>query len=161
MPPSGRLHDRHCAAEKPEARQVRTHTQSRVGIQPSLVSVKPTAKSCFANTMDPQGEPNHTVQLASVRRWGRVLSGAPHPGSSAAPPSTEKTSSIHRNMLLPTKPTPAHWPHRCSPTQTFKGTRGAHFMVCLAQLSDREQAQDAPRPSVQATLQTRVPQPGA
>lgn len=91
---------------KPD-RSGHTH-RAELGSKPQVCApAKPTAKSCFANTMDPQGrEPNHTVQLASVREgWGRVLK-AEHPilAPPRPPPQAEATPSIHGNMLLPTNP---------------------------------------------------------
>lgn len=129
-------YDRHCTAEKPEARQVRTHTQSRAGIQtPGLCSRKAHCKELLCQH---HGSPRERAQphCPAGKCTGGVgkgpESGAPHPGSSA-PPTPSRSNPIHPPKHAPPhKPIPAHQPHHCSPTQTFKGTRGAHFMVCLA-----------------------------
>lgn len=117
---------------KPD-RSRHTH-RAELGSKPQVCApTKPTAKSCFANTMDPQGraQPHCPAGKCTGGVGKGPESGAPHPGSSAPPPS--RSNPIHpQKHAPPHKPTPAHWPHRCSPTQTFKGTRGAHFMVCLA-----------------------------
>lgn len=85
-------YDRHCTEENPEARQVRTHThthRAELGSKPQVCApTKPTAKSCFSNTMDPQGRAQ--PHCSACKCTGRVGKGpesrAPQPGSSAPSP---------------------------------------------------------------------------
>lgn len=137
------------------------HTEQSWDPNPRSAQHKTHCKSCFATPWIPKESP---ATLSSWQVCGRGVgegpeSGAPHPWL-LAPPQTEVTPSIHRNMLLPHKPTPAHWPHRCSPTQTFKGTRGLR-MVCSSQLSDREQAQRRAGYLNLSPTADESPQPGA
>lgn len=117
------------------------HTQREQRWDPNPRSVLPQSplqRAALPAPWIPKGETNHTVQPARVREgWGRVLK-AEHPDL-PPPLPLPSGSNIHpQKHAPPHKPIPAHQPHPCSPTQTFKGTRGPHFTVCLALSSQTE-----------------------